>query len=209
MHTFDEHYWEERYSSRDAVWSGRPNPQLTAETGGLRPGTALDAGCGEGGDALWLAAQGWQVTAVDFAAAALRRGAAQAETLGADTAGRIDWVQADLTTWEPPKGTFDLVSTHFLHPPAADRGQIFARLADAVAPGGSLLIVGHHPWDMHTTMHRVAVPELFFTAEDIVPTLDPAQWTIVTAEARPRTAVDPEGQTITIKDAVVRAQRRP
>ena len=87
---FDEQSWEERYRSRTAVWSGQPNPQLVAEAAGLDAGTALDVGSGEGADTIWLASRGWQVTAVDFATTALQRGAAHAEALGAEVAGRID-----------------------------------------------------------------------------------------------------------------------
>jgi SAM-dependent methyltransferase len=81
---FGKAFWEERYRGHTAVSSRRPNPQLVAEAGDLAPGTALDAGCGEGADAIWLASRGWRVTAVDFATTALRRAREHAETLGAD-----------------------------------------------------------------------------------------------------------------------------
>ncbi|WP_433501227.1 class I SAM-dependent methyltransferase [Sphaerimonospora sp. CA-214678] len=101
---FDEAYWEERYRSHTAVHERPPNPQLVAEAGDLRPGRALDAGCGEGAEAIWLAARGWHVTAADIASTALRRAREQAEALGDDVMNRIgmnriDWVQADLTAW--------------------------------------------------------------------------------------------------------------
>jgi SAM-dependent methyltransferase len=205
---FDEQSWDERYRSRDAVWSGRANPQLAAEASGLTAGAALDVGSGEGADACWLAARGWQVTAVDFAATALQRAAAHADALGADVAGRIRWVHADLTTWVPADDYFDLVSAQFMQLPAALREALFARLAGTVAPGGTLLIVGHDPSDLQTTIHRPPMPEMFYTADEVAGSLDPEQWEIVVAEARPRPATDPEGQEITIHDAVLRARKR-
>jgi SAM-dependent methyltransferase len=204
---FDEEFWDERYRSNPAVWSGRPNPQLVAEAVGLTPGTALDVGSGEGADAIWLASRGWQVTAVDFSATALRRGAAHAETLGAGVAGRIHWLHADLTVWEPAQEHFDLVSAQFMHLPAAPRQELFARLAAAVAPGGTLLLVGHHPEDMRTTMPRPGMSDLFFTAEEVARSLDPGRWNVLAADARPRPATDPEGREIIIHDTVLRAAK--
>ena len=205
---FDEQSWEQRYRSNTAVWSGRPNPHLVTETADLGPGAALDVGSGEGADALWLAARGWQVTAVDFATTALQRGAAHAQALGTDVAERIRWVHADLTTWAPD-GQFDLVSAQFMHLPAVQRQALFTRLATTVAAGGTLLIVGHHPSDLQTTMPRPPMPELFFTAEEVAASLDPDRWDVLVADARPRSAGDPEGREITIHDAVLRARKRP
>ncbi|MFL6053491.1 MAG: class I SAM-dependent methyltransferase [Actinoallomurus sp.] len=205
---FGKDFWEERYGGHTAVWSGRPNPQLMAEAGELAPGTALDAGCGEGADAIWLASRGWRVTAVDFATTALRRAREHAESLDADIAGRIDWTQADLTDWTPPGERFDLVSTHYVHL-AGSREAFFRRMAAAVAPGGTLLIVGHHPSDLETTVGRPPLPELFFTAEEVAAGLDPDRWDVVVADARPRPATDPDGHEVTVHDAVLRARRRP
>jgi len=205
---FGAEFWEERYRSSSAVWSGQPNPQLVTEAAGLTPGAALDAGSGEGADALWLAGRGWQVTAVDLSPTALERGAAHAAAAGGDVAGRIRWVQADLTSWDLADGRFDLVSAQFMQLPTAPRQELFARLAGAVAPGGTLLIVGHDPSDLQTTMPRPPMPELFYTAGDVARSLDADQWEIVTAEARPRRATDPDGREVTIHDAVLRTRRR-
>ncbi len=202
-----EAFWDERYRSTGALWSGQPNPQLVAEAAGLAPGTALDVGCGEGADALWLAERGWRVTAVDISAVALERGAAQAVAHGAAVARRIDWLHEDLTAWVPTEASYGLVSAQFMHLPKNPRDALFHALAAAVAPGGSLLIVGHHPSDL-TTIPRPLLPELFFTASDVAALLDPHGWDIIVSAARERGATDPGGRAVTIHDAVLRARRR-
>lgn len=201
---FGKAFWEERYRGRTPVWSGQPNPQLVAEVADLPPGTALDAGCGEGADAVWLASRGWRVTAVDIATTALRRAREHADTLDADVACRIDWVPADLTSWTPTRH-FDLVATHYVHP-ATSREALFDRLAASVAPGGTLLIVGHHPADRHSASHTG--PQVHFTAEEVAAGLDPDRWDILVAETRTRTATGHDGSEITLRDVVLRARKR-
>ncbi|WP_214416210.1 FAD-dependent oxidoreductase [Sphaerisporangium fuscum] len=205
---FEEAGWEERYQARPAIWSGSPNPQLVAEAAALTPGRALDVGCGEGADTVWLAERGWQVTAVDISRTALRRAAAHAEAAGSPVAGRIEWTHADLRERPPAEGAYDLVSSNFMHLPGKPRRELFARLAAAVAPGGTLLIVGHHPSDLRTSAHRMHFPDMMYTAEEVASALDPATWEIVSADTRPRTVVDPEGRETTIHDAVLVARRR-
>ena len=204
----DQAYWDERYRSKASLWSHEPNPHLVSEASGLRPGAALDAGCGEGADAIWLAGKGWHVTAVDLSSVALERAAANAAAAGDQVAGRIDWQQADLTGWDPGRDRFDLVSSQYLHLPAGQREPLVQRLAAAVRPGGTLLIAAHHPSDLHTTMRRPKQPELFFTGDEIAAALDPALWQIVTNAAPERTGTDPEGRSVTIRDTVLRAVRR-
>jgi SAM-dependent methyltransferase len=201
--------WDERYGSTDALWSGNPNPQLVAEAADLDPGSALDVGCGEGADAIWLAERGWHVSAVDFSSVALERAAALAAQAGAGIAERITWVHQDLTAWTPPAASFDLVSAQFMHLPRELREPLYRRLAEAVAPGGTLLVVGHHPSDMETTMPRPAARDRFFTAGDIAATLDRKGWEIVVDAKRARQATDPDGNAVTIHDTVLRARRRP
>jgi SAM-dependent methyltransferase len=203
---FDEQSFEERYQATDALWSGRPNRQLVAEAADLSPGTALDVGCGEGADAIWLAERGWQVTAVDFARTALERGRAQAESRGPEVAGRIRWVHADVTAQLPGDG-YDLVSAQFMHLPPEPRRSLFARLAAAVAPGGTLLVVGHDFSDIAAGAHRPPEPERFFTAGEVAEFLDD-RWDVLVAEARPRPAAVHEGHDMTVHDAVLRARRR-
>jgi thioredoxin reductase/SAM-dependent methyltransferase len=199
---FEEDAWEERYRAQPAIWSGRPNPQLVAEATDLAPGRALDVGCGEGADAVWLARHGWRVTAVDIATTALDRAAAHATTAG--VADRIDWYHADLRAALPAPGPYDLVSAQYMQLPEPDRGVLLARLAAAVAPRGTLLVVGHHPADLPTTGHRMHFPTMMFTAESLAAALDPAAWTILTTATRPHTPTAPDGH----RDTVLVARRR-
>ena len=207
----DEAAWDERYRTTPSVWSGEPNLQLVVEAAALPPGRALDAGCGEGADALWLAEKGWQVTAVDFSATALARGRARAEGLG--LGDRIRWEHADLRAWGPAEGSFDLVAGHYLHLPGAERRPLFDRLAAGVAPGGTLLLVGHlldgDALQEHGHGHGHAhEPGMFFTAEEVAASLAPGEWTEVVAEVRARGAGAVERTGNPTPDTVLRARRR-
>ncbi len=204
---FDAAYWEGRYSGHATVWSGEPNPQLVAEAAGLTPGSALDAGCGEGADAIWLAQRGWRVTAMDFAATALRRAREHAASQGEDVAARIDWVQADLRDWTPPADQFDLVSSHYVHLTGSPDA-LFRRLASAVAPGGALLVVGHHPSGAHAMPEHASLPPAQFTAEQVAASLDPDGWDIVVADARTRPATHAHGGLTVLHDAILLARKR-
>jgi thioredoxin reductase/SAM-dependent methyltransferase len=203
---FEEEAWEERYRGKPAVWSGRPNPQLVAEAEGLTAGRALDVGCGEGADAVWLARRGWQVTAVDISTVALDRAAGHAADAG--VAGQVTFRHADLRREAPEQRAYDLVSAQFMHLPPAARRELYAHLAGAVAPGGTLLIVGHHPSDLASGAGRMHFPEMLFTAEEIADSLDAGDWEVLVTDARPRPSTDPDGRPITIRDAVLVARRR-
>lgn len=202
----DKDFWDDQYRSRTGPWSGSPNRQLVREASPLAPGTALDVGCGEGDDAIWLAQRGWRVTATDLSSVALERNRAVA--VGAEVAQRIAWLQADLNEWVPPAATYDLVSAQFIHMPPAERERVFGRLAAAVKSRGSLLIVGHHPSDLETTIKRPPLPELLYTSADVAALLEPDAWEILVDEARPREMKNPEGIPVTIHDAVLHARRR-
>ncbi|PXA67742.1 class I SAM-dependent methyltransferase [Cryobacterium arcticum] len=214
---FDADYWNDRYGAQDDVWSGRPNPVLVSETMALQPGRALDIGCGEGADTIWLAGRGWQVTAVDFSAVALERAATRSRQGAGDpatpsasasaSASRITWEQHDVTEWSPPAAAYDLVSAQFMHLPATQRSPLFAALAAAVAARGSLLIVGHDISHRHGPA-LFPDPDLFFTAEEVAAALDPADWQVDLAESRPRVAPRPDGTRVMVHDAVVSARRR-
>jgi SAM-dependent methyltransferase len=207
-HMFTQEFWDERYGSAEAIWSGNPNPHLVATASARAPGTALDVGSGEGADAIWLATHGWQVTGVDISAVALDRAAAHAAKAGDQIAARITWERADVLSWDPAPRRYDLVSAHFMQLPQPVLTELHHRLAAAVRPGGTLLIVGHHPSDLETSAHRPHRPDLMFTADQVAATLDPDDWETVSAAAPERQILDPDGQQITIRDAVLRAVRR-
>ncbi|MER7460992.1 class I SAM-dependent methyltransferase [Micromonospora sp. NPDC126480] len=200
---FDAAYWEQRYRAHGAAGTRPPSPQLVAEVADLAPGAALDAGCGEGADAVWLAERGWRVTAVDIAPTALDRGRERALAAGVDD--RIEWRAADLTEWTPPPERYDLVTAQYVHPTGPPEALV-RRLAAAVAPGGTLLLVNHDPADAHSAAHAPA--EAGVTAEQAAACLDPQRWEIVVAEARTRTTSH-HGRELTLRDTVLRARRRP
>ena len=204
---FDAAFWDARYSSAHSLWSGNPNRQLVTEAAGLAPGTALDAGAGEGADAIWLAERGWQVTAVDVSGVALGRAAEHAAKAGDEVAARIRWQREDLREWIPPERAYDLVTSQYLHLPGTLRSTLFAWLAAAVRDGGTLLIVGHHPMDLETTLQRPNHPELMFTGDDLVSEIGGDGWEIVTNVAAERETTDPDGRPVTAHDTVFRARR--
>jgi len=207
---FDESYWDKRYGSHGNIWSGEPNPQLVAEASPLPPGSALDVGCGEGADAVWLAGRGWRVTGVDISSVALERAAAHAAGLA--LAGSVTWEHHDLLLWTPPAASFGLVSAQFMHLPQAEREEIFTRLAAAVAPGGTLLLVGHSPSDEDSGARRPHGADLFFTAAEVAAALDPNLWEVPVAETRARSDSGHGGwhggENVTVHDEVLLAVRR-
>ena len=177
---------------------------MVAETEGLTPGTALDVGCGEGGDAVWLAGRGWRVTATDFSAVALERCAALAEQSG--VADRIEWRQADARTWQPDGEQWDLVSSQFIHLSDGGMPDLVRRLGDAVAPGGTLLVVGHHPSDLETGL-RWSVNDILFAPDDLAArasTPTPGTSARRCGPARRATTAMPS----TVRDSVLVARRR-
>lgn len=197
--------WEEHYGERERVWSGRVNARLAEVTAALTPGRALDIGCGEGADAVWLAERGWQVTAVDISQTALDRAAAEAGVRGV----AVDFQLHDLTE-SFPDGVFDLVSAQFLHSTVPmDRAKLLRRAADAVAPGGTLLIVDHAaapPWASKMHQHHHEFP----SADDVLASLnlDAAQWDRIRVEAVERETVGPDGQHAVLTDNVMVLRRR-
>jgi len=204
---FDRNFWERRWSQAlrehpDKVASRRPNAHLLAEVGDLEPGLALDAGCGHGAEAIWLAASGWQVTAVDFSVTALEHARSTAQAVGDDVAARIEWVEGDLGNWTPPPRRFDLVSCLYVHV-AGSVGEMVTRLATGVAPGGTLFLVGHLPVDPATGEPTPAAGQVQVTVDDAVGALDARHWQIIVAEERRRAEA---GAGV---DAVVRAAYLP
>ncbi|MGH3447825.1 MAG: class I SAM-dependent methyltransferase, partial [Nocardioidaceae bacterium] len=157
----DAKFWDDRYRSREQVFSRTPNGVLVTEVTGLPPGKALDVGCGEGADALWLTRRGWQVTAVDISSTALQRAA------DADTEGRVTWTPADLTTAPPPVGAFDLVSAQYFRLPYQPDHTALGGLLDAVAPGGTLLFAGHDPADLSPCREQDLDRNDYYRPDDI------------------------------------------
>lgn len=204
-------FWEGRYAGvAGRLWSGRANAALVDVAGMLAPGTALDLGCGEGGDAIWLASQGWRVTGLDISPTAAARGTAAAADLGlAEDQVRFRAVDlSDVDAW-PVAGTFDLVTSAFLHSPVAlARTEILRAGAARVAAGGHLLVVGHAehpPWmtEEQRLSRRFLGPE-----EEIAElALDPSLWTTERAEIRHRDVTGPDGEPATLTDSVVLLRR--
>lgn len=203
---FSAGHWDERYRSSERIWSGNPNPQLVAEVTGRPPGLALDVGCGEGADAIWLAQAGWMVVGADISGVALERAAQHARDTDPAAAERIHWWQVDLLAKAPEPDSFDLVSAQFMQLPPDRRTPLFTALAAAVRAGGMLLIVGHHPSDLEAGVPRPPMPELFYTPEELAGLLD-GGWTVHTSESRPRPATTPDGTEVTIHDTILAATR--
>jgi SAM-dependent methyltransferase len=218
-HEFDQGYWDTHWTVAGSYAATPPNPHLVREVGELPPGTALEAGCGEGAEAIWLSSAGWTVTAVDIAVEPLTRARKRASARGLSE-DAVRWLKADLSTWEPSE-RFDLVTTHYAHP-AMPQLEFYDRLSQWVAPGGSLLIVGHlhhdhlhHDHLHHDDLHHDRAdhehgppPEASVTADRIRARLDPAGWDVVTAAEGSRTVDAPDGREVTLHDVVVRAVRR-
>jgi SAM-dependent methyltransferase len=203
----DAAFWDARYQESHRIWSGKPNAALVRETAGLAPGRALDLGCGEGADAIWLARQGWEVTATDISQVALDRAAGQATAAG--VADRIDWQRHDLGA-SFPAGSFDLVSAQFLHSrgDSMPRERILRAAAAAVAPGGVLLIVGHSgtPHWEHDHHPEVRLPD----PDEVLAALAlPAdQWETLVCEDYEATRPAPDGTTITRTDNTLKLRHR-
>ena len=203
----DATYWDTRYTESTAVWSGNVNVALVQEVRDLTPGTALDLGCGEGGDAIWLARQGWTVTATDISAVALAKAAAHAAE-----AGVVVDFQRHARGASFPAGSYDLVSAQFLYPRGdVPREQILLAAAAAVAPGGILLIEGHQDFGPFADQHRSHGDITFPAPEQVVAELRLAEgeWEVLRAETHDRMQNGPDGQPTHRTDSTVKVRRLP
>jgi SAM-dependent methyltransferase len=180
---FTQDYWDEKYAASERIWSGRPNQRLVEHVAELPPGVALDAGCGEGADVVWLAQRGWQVTGADISTVALERARRHAGDAG--VADRTSFLHVDLVAGDRLPGGADLVTAMYIHVPDPDFDRVYDAIAEAVRPGGTLLVAGHHPAERDTDLRNPRLSHLLFPPERVTAVLGP-EWRIDVAEARAR-----------------------
>jgi SAM-dependent methyltransferase len=201
-----EQFWEEHYGAGERVWSGRANATLVDVVQDLPPGTALDLGCGEGGDAVWLALRGWRVTAVDVSRTALQRTAQHAAQAGVPD--RVTTEQHELGR-SFPAGTYDLVSCAFLHSPVElAREDVVRHASAAVAPGGLLVVLGHAGAPSWAPAEHAAHAR-FPTPQEVLDDLDLPEehWQTERVELVQRTATGPQGESGHLEDSLVVVRR--
>ena len=197
-------YWEQRYSGSKRVWSGKVNATMASVVSELAPGTAIDLGCGEGGDVLWLAEHGWRAHGLDISATAVGRAREQAAARGLEGAS---FEAVDLEAWQPEPATTDLVTASFFQSNVAlDRTAILRRAATAIRPGGHLVIVSHAAPPSWASDHPATMIDAREDAEQLA--LPAGQWEVLVAEDRPRAATAPDGSAGEHLDAVVVLRRR-
>jgi SAM-dependent methyltransferase len=195
--------WNRRWAGEERVHtSTAPSRFLVAEVADLRPGTALDLACGAGRNAVWLAGQGWRVTAVDFSGIALR----MARTLAAERRVEVEWIEADALAWTPPARAYDLVCVFYLQLPPSERPTALARAADAVRPGGTLLVVGHDLLNLTEGAGGPTQPDVLFTPDDVVAEIGDLR---IEKALRVRRTVEDASAPREAIDALVRATRLP
>jgi SAM-dependent methyltransferase len=199
----DRQQWDERYAGAEFEWSMHPNQFAAAELAGLPPGRALDLAAGEGRNSVWLAERGWSVTAVDFSRVGLEKGRRLSAARGV-AAGQVDWVVADLDEYEPAREAFDLVLIAYLQVNAALRARVLAGAAAALAPGGTLLVIGHDLTNLTDGVGGPQSPDVLYTPEAITAELPGLR--IARAERVRRTVTRDGGQATAI-DTLVRAER--
>jgi SAM-dependent methyltransferase len=191
--------WDARHADRE-IESEATNSTLIAEVGELPRGTALDLACGAGTNALWLARHGWNVTGLDWSGVALAKARARADAAGV----RVRWIEADLLGWRPDRA-YDLVVVLYLHLAPGERGPIYRSAAEAVAPGGHLLVIAHDPAHLAAGMPGPQDPERFFSAPELGRELLAADPTLVVEKALTVHQIPPPG--IGPIDALLRVRR--
>lgn len=192
--------WNARYAASELLWTAEPNRRFASEVEDLEPGRALDLACGEGRNAVWLAERGWRTTGVDFSDVAL----AKAERLAASRGVEVEWVHADVLEHEPERGAFELVAVLYLQLPHEQLAEVLHTSVGALAPGGTLVVLGH---DTTNLTHGHGGPRdasVLFTPEDVVPHLE--RLVVERAEKVARTVPLEDGEATAI-DALVRARR--
>ena len=203
----DSTTWDKKYKDSELLWSADANIWVKDLTQDQPAGTALDIAAGEGRNALWLAARGWEVTAVDFSVVALQRARALAdEHLGRD-ADRLTTLEADVETWVPKARSYDLVLVAYLHLPEQLRRSVMRAAAEAVASGGTLLVVGHDLENLGSGHGGPQNPEVLYRPSDIVADIEPAGLIVDRSETAARSVTDGQGQPAEALDALVVARR--
>lgn len=199
----DARAWDERYAATDLVWSAAPNQFVEHELAGLPPGRALDLAAGEGRNAIWLARQGWEVTAADFSQVALDKGRSVAGDLV------VRWVCADATAWTE-RTAYDLVVVAYLQLPPGERRSAVRAAFHALWPGGTLLVVAHDATNLAEGTGGPQDPVVLYTAEDVLADLEGEGYDTIRAERVPRTVGDGHGEepARTAWDCLVRLVRR-
>ncbi len=200
----DRDAWDSRYAAPDLVWSATPNQFLEAEATGLTPGRALDVACGEGRNALFLGALGWQVTAVDFSAEGIATGRRRADEIGVE----VDWVVADVVEWAPDPGAFDLVAICYLQLPRESLRTALGQSARALGPGGTLVAVGHDRSNLTDGYGGPQELSVLWTVDEIVSGIRSGIEDLVAerAEVVQRRVSTDAGERIAL-DTLVRARR--
>jgi SAM-dependent methyltransferase len=193
--------WDARYGEADRVWSGNPNGALVTEVAGLPPGRALDVGCGEGADAVWLARHGWDVTALDVSQVALSRAGLHAREAGVE----VRWVHAGLLEAQLAPGSFDLVSAQYPVLRRTPTDEAERTLLGLVAPGGLLLVVHHADVDPEHARQRGFDPADYVQPAQVAALLDD-DWQVEADETRPRRVETGAGAGHSV-DQVLRARR--
>jgi SAM-dependent methyltransferase len=193
--------WNARYEQKELLWTAEPNRLFANEVASLEPGRALDVACGEGRNAVWLAERGWRVTGVDFSDVAL----AKAEQLAASRDVEVAWIRADVLDYRAEQLAFDLVALLYLQLPGAELARALRSSVAAVAPGGTLIVLGHDTANLADGHGGPKDAAVLFTPEDVVTELD--ELVVERAETVQREVPLPDGGAATALDAFVRARR--
>jgi len=193
--------WNRRYEGAALLWTAAPNRFLVAEAEGLEPGTALDLACGEGRNAVWLAERGWRVTGVDFSAVGLEK----ARRLAAGRGVEAEWIEADLVEYRPERAV-ELVLCFYLQLPAVERRPVLRTAADAVGPGGTLLVVAHDRSNLEHGHGGPSDERVLYSPADVVADIDGSGLELERADVVERPVETPDGERIAL-DLLVRARR--
>ncbi len=193
--------WNERYAGSELVWSALPNRVLARESETLKPGKVLDVACGEGRNAIWLAEQGWEVTAIDFSDEGVAKGRKIAEKKGV----KVDWIVEDVSTWKLPESEYDLVVLLYLHTDPAERGRWLTNVIGAVKKAGTFIYIGHDQSNIKDGVGGPQHPDHIPAIDEILPLLGDFEIEVAEVIERPVDNDPGHGREL---DAFIRAKRR-